>query len=419
MLLFAYFYPPLGGPAVQRPCKTVKYLARQGWQTDVITVGDIVYHSRDKSLPDECRHSKVFRTPSLDPMYLLNKLRSLLHLNTDRIYFGTSSSRKRKLKHFFPIDDKIGWALFAYRAGKKALLANRYLAVMVTCGPFSSILAARRIAKLGGLPLILDYRDHWTLSNIAVQPKGVVYRLLQRLEKKCLQSAGLILTATGRMKQDLIREFGAELEGRIMPFFNGWDEEDFIGKTRQRTADGRIRICYIGAFYGQRSLTPLLEAFRQVSAGLPDAGLEFWFIGNFYPETHREAQACGAADRITFIGQQPHAQAIQLMLDADILVLVIGGSEYNWVLSGKLFEYLRTRQPILALIAPDSEAAEILSACGHRDICPIDDANAIRTCLEQLISKHRSGQTSFTIPIQYERGQQVRNLAERLQRITC
>jgi len=49
LLLFAYFYPPLGGPAVQRPLKMIKYLAEMNWKVEVITVKDIVYHSRDET----------------------------------------------------------------------------------------------------------------------------------------------------------------------------------------------------------------------------------------------------------------------------------------------------------------------------------------------------------------------------------
>ena len=50
LLLIAYFYPPLGGPGVQRPAKSVKYLNKLDVSTDVITVKDIVFHSTDNNL---------------------------------------------------------------------------------------------------------------------------------------------------------------------------------------------------------------------------------------------------------------------------------------------------------------------------------------------------------------------------------
>jgi len=412
LLLFAYFYPPLGGPAVQRPCKTVKYLSEFGWETDVITTGGIVYHSTDETLLDECRHHRAIRTASLDPMYLLERLKKLLRIDTGRLYFGTGSARKSLIKKLFPIDDKIGWLPFALKAGRQALLTNRYHAVMVTCGPFSSALTARRIARKGKLPLILDYRDHWTLNNTTDQPSGFAFRCLQKLEQRLLRDADLVLTATDFMKQDLLRRFGAELEPKILPYYNGWDEADFRNMHRQRQADGKLRISYLGTLYGDRSLSFFLGALQQFGTEHPPADFELQMVGNFYPETHQEVESCGLKDKVTFIPQQSHASAIQMMLDSDILLLVIGDAKNKWILTGKLFEYLRSQRPILALTAPDSEAAGILRSCGQNAICPIDDIPAIKDCLANLQDGIAKGNTLYKIPEQYERSLQVKNLLD-------
>lgn len=414
LLLFVCFYPPLGGPAVQRPCKTVKYLTALGWQVDVITIKDIVYHSRDESLLGECGHNKIIRTASLDPMFLLHKLNKLLRLNIDKLYFRTGAAQKKSLKKLYPIDDKIGWLPFAIRAGKKALLTNRYNAVMVTCGPFSSALAARYIAKLGKTPFIMDYRDHWTLNNTTHQPGGIVFNLLQRLEQSCLQSAALVLTATESMQQALTKRFGQNLEVKIMTFYNGWDEADFEDLSRTRQPDGKIRIVYLGTLYGDRPLAFFLSALQQIQQEYPKQDFEFWLVGNFYPETHQEVENSGIADRVKFIGQQSHKAAIQIMLDADILLLVIGDAKHDWVVTGKLFEYLRSRRPILALATQNSEAAMILREAGHDAIADIDDTNAIKTALLKLFSSLPVSADQFKIPSGYERFIQVRNLAERL-----
>ncbi|MFO7660760.1 MAG: glycosyltransferase [Candidatus Cloacimonadaceae bacterium] len=417
LLLFAYFYPPLGGPAVQRPCKTVKYLTALGWQVDVITIKDIVYHSRDESLLSECRHHKIFRTASLDPMFMLNNLQKLLRLNTDKLYFQTKSTQKKNLKKLYPIDDKIGWLPFAIQAGKKALLTNRYDAMMVTCGPFSSALAARHIAKLGKIPFIMDYRDHWTLNNTTQQHGGFFYKLLQRVEQSCLQSATLVLTATDSMKQALTKHFGQYLEAKTMTFYNGWDEADFVNMLRSRQPDGIFRIVYPGTLYGDRPLAFFLSALQQIHQENPEADFEFWLVGNFYAETHQEVENSGVADKVKFIGQQSHQKAIQMMLDADILLLVIGDAKHDWVVTGKLFEYLRSQRPILALATQQSEAAMILREAGHESICDIDDTAAIKAALQKLFSSLPVSVDQFIIPSGYERFCQVRNLAERLQEL--
>jgi len=414
LLLIAYFYPPLGGPAVQRPCKTVKYLTQLGWEVDVITVRDILYHSLDESLLNECRAHKVIRTASFDLMYLINSIRRLISVQTDNLYFKTSSKHKNLIKKFFPIDEKIGWYPFVVKAGREALLTNRYRAVLVSCGPFSAALAARRIARLGKIPLVMDYRDHWTLNTIVQQPQGMVFRQLQKLEQNLLNAADLVLTATQVMKQDLANEFGASLLNKIMPFYNGWDEADFNGLQRTRKPDGMIRIAYLGTLYADRSLKTFLSAFKKVCSDLPEQKIEFQLVGNFYPETYSEVAASGTADTVTFLPQQSHADALQTMLDSDILLLIIGSEKFRWILTGKLFEYIRSQRPVLALAPPNSEAAEILSECGHTAVCSFNDIYSIMAGLHRLIEKVQKQDLEFRIPSEYERSLQVQKLSERL-----
>jgi len=414
LLLFAYFYPPLGGPAVQRPCKTVKYLADYGWETDVITIKDIVYHSRDETLLSECRHHKLIRTPSLDPLFLLDAIRKIFGMNTCKLYLQTKSSHKGLVKRLFPIDDKIGWYPFALKAGRQAVLTNRYAAVMVTCGPFSSILAAGAVAEIAHLPLIIDYRDFWSLDHTHFQPPGILFKLLQNVEKKFLNKANLILIATEYMKQDLIKTFGKHLQEKVMTFYNGWDEADFKDKSRRRQADGKTIITYLGTLYSDRTLTYFLTALEQIEHEFPGKDFEFHLVGNFYPETQLEVENSKIGHKVFFTEQQPHAKAIQIMLDSDILLLIIGGEKNRWVLTGKLFEYLRSGRHIVALAPHNNEAVAILHDCGHDSVCPIDDTAAIKSCLKSLFDKTESDTTDYTLPDGYERSVQVRNLAERL-----
>ncbi len=410
LLLLAYFYPPLGGPAVQRPCKTVKYLSQLGWETDVITASDIVYHSTDSSLLKECAHRRIFRTASLDPLFVMNLLRKLFKVPTDKLYFGTSQSGKSRFRKLFPIDHKIGWIPFAIRAGKQALLTDKYSTVMVTGGPFSSVLAASRIAAFGKIPLIVDYRDLWTLDPEALQAGKFSASVLRSLERKLLRQASLVTTATALMADLLVQNFAAEAKDKVLPVFNGWDEADFSGLKSKRSPDGTIRIAYVGTLYGERPLSPFYQAWQKVAAENPELRWELQMVGNFYPETHREAQASTMADRIQFIPQQTHCGAIQHMLDADILLLAIGKADRKWVLTGKLFEYLRCQKPILTLGAPDCEAADILTACHHEPPCPIDDTQSISSVLQRILTRLQTQNLDYTIPLEYERSHQINNL---------
>ena len=154
LLLIAYFYPPLGGPGVQRPSKLVKHLHKQDVSTDVITVNDIVFHSTDNKLLKEDKAHKTIRTTSLDLMSILKKISK--PKTNKAVYFSTPEKYKKIIRNIFPIDDKIGWLPFVINAGKKLIKSNDYDAIMATMGPYTSGVAAYKLAKANKLPLIVD-----------------------------------------------------------------------------------------------------------------------------------------------------------------------------------------------------------------------------------------------------------------------
>lgn len=410
LLLLAYFYPPLGGPAVQRPCKTVKYLTKLGWTVDVITVKGIVYHSTDESLVSECTHDKLIRTHSLDPMYVLNCLKRFLKINTSKLYLKTNSIRKSRLKKLFPIDDKIGWIPFAVRAGINLLRTAPYSAVMVTCGPFSSALAGKYLAKIAKLPFVIDYRDLWTLNNVNPQPQGAMFTWIQSLERKCLSAAGLVVSAGDMLSQMQTDKFGEFLKAKLLTVYNGWDEADFEEIKPSPSSNKKITIAYTGTLFGDRPIAYFLKALSNIRIDNPEQDFELLMVGNFYPETHEEIAQSDVTDKVRIIPQQSHSDAIRIMLQADILLLVIGKAKYDWVVTGKLFEYIRCQKPIMALASPTSEAVHILSQCGQETVCEIDDTFSIQNKLTELFTNVHSRDSNFTIPIHYERSAQVSKL---------
>jgi len=164
VLLFSYFYPPLGGPGIQRPCKMVYYFRQGGWDVDVISVKDIVFHSYDEDMQDECKENFLYRVKSWDLMSLLHQVKGSKKTSSDKkLYFQTPEKFKRIVREIFPIDEKIGWLPFAYKMGVYLCSQKQYDAVIATIGPFTSAIVAYLVSKRAGVPLVVDYRDAWTL----------------------------------------------------------------------------------------------------------------------------------------------------------------------------------------------------------------------------------------------------------------
>ena len=119
----------------------------------------------------------------------------------------------------------------------------------------------------------------------------------------------------------------------------------------------------------------------------------------------------GIQDLIDIIPQLSHREALVAMRNSSALILVINSSSPRGTLTSKVFEYLRTQRPILALVPAQNEAAGLLRSCGHDLICAMESADSIRNCLLRLFSQPRQ---DFRVPWELERKNQVDKLAEKL-----
>ena len=416
ILYISYFYPPLAGPASLRNLKTVKYLSKSGNIIDVLTVGNIVYNYYDNGLLAESRQNRIMHIPSFDPMSILEKVSGKNKSVSRQIYHNTPERFKLFIRQLYPLDDKVLWLPNLYKAGKKALKDEKYDLIYVSCGPFSSAVAARSLSKHYKLPYILEMRDYWTLLSDYNLQGTYVNRLFSRYtEKKLLQDASLIVTATEGIAEDISEQFGNFLKEKTFILYNGHDEEDFLSLPAFSTDKSKYTLSYFGALYAKRSLKWLLKALqdlRKENKLPPNFSLRLY--GNYHIETLQEIKQSGIEDLVKIIPQLSHQQAISAMLSADALLLLINSDSPKGTLTSKVFEYLRTGKPILALVPQNGEAGKLLKESGQNYICPMESPSAIKICAEKLFAD-RDIELKFHYPKdKYERKKQVEKLNERL-----
>lgn len=420
ILYLSYFYPPLGGPAAIRNAKTVKYLSRAGCKIDVITVGELEYNTFDPSLLEENAAGRVQRVQSWDPMSILKKISRKGALDSNKIYFSTPEKIKKFLRNIHPIDDKIGWVYPVVIAGIKSLSSRDYDLIYVSCGPFSSALAAYYLSRKFGIPFVIDYRDYWTLLSDYDREFSFLHRILARhWEKRILGSAKLVVTATNGIGRDLANFFGDELQARLCTTLNGWDDEDYTELDLVVERDTRkFVISYFGVIYARRSLKNLLLTIRSIrDEKLCPVPIELQLFGNYYPETYTEIKDTGMEEGVRIRPPLPHKEALQEMLKSDMLLLIINSSSPYGTLTSKIFEYIRLKRPILALAPRHGEASELLSTCKHNYTCSMESPSDIRQTLLKAIRMRNRKRTFFAPPV-LERSRQIGNLYERLRAIT-
>lgn len=419
ILYISYFYPPLGGPAALRNQKMVRYLADLGAEIHMISVDEIEYAYRDEKLCEQCRETNITRTPSLDPMALLKRLFKGRKDKSQAIYKNTPERFKLLLRRLYPLDDKVGWLPYLLKAGRELLASQDFDLIYVSCGPFSSAIGAYLLAKRHDLPLVVDYRDYWTLlSDYDLMGNRLKLATSRAWERRILQSASLLICATKGIADDLAEHFGKALYDKSMIIYNGHDEEDYQSLEPARPSAQYFTFSYFGNIYARRSLKHFYEAVEELSreALMPER-TRIRLYGSFNREVIQEIDCSGIKPMIEVMPQLSHQEALFEMQKADVLLLVINSSSPRGTLTSKVFEYLRIGRPILAMVPQWGEAADLLRECGVDTICPMESVSAIKSCLLRILEEPVKESIVASELSKYERGFQVEKLYQRLKKL--
>jgi glycosyltransferase involved in cell wall biosynthesis len=377
LLLVAYFYPPCRDTGAHRPSAMAKWLRRLGHRVTVLTTS--AYGSQSNADEED-----VVRTIDLQ------RLRARLygHDRVDALFDSdTYSGRPHPLsKMLVPEPLVAAWAPFARSRALRLNRRERFDCV-ITSSPPESVHAVGRALARRGVPWVADLRDAWTFESIRPPfPTGLQRRLDQRLERRWLASADAVVCVSRPVADDLRMRLG--IEPRLVP--NGWDP-DLVGPGPQAHAmdildPERRSLLYTGRFgsYG-RDPKPLVQALGELARTDPAVAsrLELVIAG---PLTEAEAELMRtdvSPARIVVAGTLARDQALALQRAADALLL-LASPQRTQLLNFKLFEYLASGRPILAL-ASGTEAGRVVEETGGAAV-PADDVAAIVGVLRRLVA---------------------------------
>lgn len=374
LLMVAYAFPPVGGAGVQRPLKWVKYLHRAGWRVTVLTPQNPSVPVRDDSLLEEVPAETVFLRPkTLEPNY-----RWKVRLNYDvptrpRKWLPAKHWLRAAIGGLLQPDPQILWYPQAVSLAVQHLRQVTHDAILVTAPPFSSFLIGASLRRRCRLPLILDYRDEWDLSNRYLEhaSRGVYSRFVQeRMQRYVLRVADAVIATTQASKQRL-QERIQQVQGHAQAvcIYNGYDEED-LHQTSLPSAvpplpDGCFRLVYTGTLWNLTSLEPLAIGLELLHRRSPDLAsrVELVCVGRKTPEQRhylerlKQQTSCKVVD----IAYSPHEEIIPWLRSADALCLLLTDAPgADRVVPAKLFEYLALRKPIVALL-PEGESAQLVA----------------------------------------------------------
>ncbi len=271
-----------------------------------------------------------------------------------------------RLKSYILIpDNEILWLPFAVLKGIRIIRKYKPELIYSTASPFTDHLIALLLVKLSGLPWVADFRDLWVdRPNF---PKNR-WRLLidRKLEKMVIQRADHVITATSLMAEHFKRFYP---NVKYTSITNGYDEDDFT-KTASTIPDGQeFILTYTGIFNKEQNPQKFFNAVYDVIQKRDDFKEHFKLRiigqldnpGDF--ENMIYFKKLGLDKYSELVPYLPHKQVIYEMGRSTVLLLLVGEYPHNeGILTGKIFEYIRSGKPVLAVVPPNGLAADVIKS---------------------------------------------------------
>ncbi len=408
VLVVTYYFPPSGGAGVQRTLKFVKYLPQYGWLPVVLTARDADYPAYDATLGAEVpAEVPVCRSRILEPYRLYRRLTGRRADEPLDIASLTREERRRRSlseqvaeavrNWLFIPDARVGWLPFAVDKGLRAARHYQVAAIYSSAPPYTCHLIGLCLSMGTGLPWVADFRDSWVGWLSAAQRPPLPQKVDCFLEQLVLARADAILTVSRGVADDLASRHPEVRDSRWNLLPNGYDGADYEDLAPLPRPD-RFVLTYAGSLYGHRNPQPLLRAARRLLAARPEMRhrLLLRFVGRtggFIEEMLRDPALNGVVELVPYV---PHRESLRFLLASDMLLLIIDDAPANkGIITGKLYEYIGARKPILAL-APEGDAAALIRSLALGEVVPPEDELAIEKVLQKAYQNWTRGRLALT-----------------------
>lgn len=391
VLIITYYWPPSGGSGVQRWLKFAKYLPEAGWEPVIFTPENPDFDLKDESLLKEIPSQlEVMKFPIWEPYQLFAKLKGKSKMHPGRLLEQKEKGILEKIAiwmraNLIVPDPRVFWVKPSVKFLTDLVKSGQFQAVITTGPPHSLHLIGRDLKRKTGITWIADFRDPWSQWEFldTLPMSSVVRNKHQKLEQSVLKEANVVLTISPTFQQDLEKL----ARRKISLLTNGYDPADIpSGFSPKKKEAGKLHLVYSGIIDAIRNPIPLLEAMK-AEFSAKNEEVEMIFVGKVSETVTNYVKADSWLNsRIHFAGYVSHQEVFGFYAKADALVLILTDTKNaQGNIPGKLFEYLATGIPVVALGDPKGDSANILARSGAGEVIAHTDAAGIKTRLRTLM----------------------------------
>lgn len=395
LLIITYYWPPAGGPGVQRWLKFVKYLPDFSVQPIVYIPENPTYPIIDRGLESEVSEKavilkhKIFEPYGLASFFGKNK--------TKKISSGIIPNQKKQSflektllwvrGNIFIPDARFLWVKPSVKYLKKYLQENNIDTIVTSGPPHSLHLIGLQLKQELGVTWLADFRDPWTTIGYhkALKLSSYAETKHKALENQVLNTADTIIVTSKTTKA----EFEAITSKPIAVITNGYDVEQVI----KQPLDEKFTIAHIGSFLSERNPRILWKALKELTKENQDFAADFQLklLGAVSQEVLDTIAEFKLNDFVLNLGYVSHQEAVAHQRKSQVLLLIeIDSEDTKSIIPGKVFEYMVSERPIIAIGPEDSDFAEIITSTNTGVFFTYDEKEKLKELLLKYYQDYKA-----------------------------
>lgn len=396
VLIITYYWPPAGGPGVQRWLKFVKYLPGFGIEPIVYIPENPTYPLLDEGLLNEVSPDvTILKNKIIEPYGWAS---AFSKSNTKKISSGIIPHKRKQSflqrimlwvrGNIFIPDARVLWVKPSVSYLSKYIEENAIDTIITTGPPHSLHLIGLKIKEKHNIKWIADFRDPWTTIGYhkALKLSSFAAQRHRTLEKKVLTTADTILVTSPTTKQ----EFQALTNRPIAVITNGYDVETIA----KQPLDEKFTMAHIGSFLSERNPRILWKALTELIAENTDFKTHFQLklIGAVSREVLDAIEEFELSGYVNNMGYVSHSKAIAEQRKSQVLLLVeIDSEETKCIIPGKLFEYMVSERPIIAIGPEEADFSSIIKTTNTGVFITYDDKDKLKDSILQYFNQYLHG----------------------------
>ncbi len=397
VLIISYYWPPSGGPGVQRWLKFVKYLPEFEIHPVIYIPKNPRYPITDSSLNQEIPENiTIYKNKIFEPYFYAGFLSKK---KTKQISSGVISDENPSFiekvllwirGNMFIPDARKYWIKPSVRF-LTGIIKKEGIDTIITTGPPHSLhLIGLELKKNLDIKWLADFRDPWT--SIGYHTKLRLTKASQRkhrqLEKEVANGCDKLLVTSNTTKA----EFESITTNPVHVITNGYDIPE--SELPFSALDKKFTLSHIGSLLTGRNPDNLWKVLSEIIS--ENETFRKAFQLNLIGVVGQDVLNCINDNGLEFytriIEYVTHEEAVNYQRRSQLLLLAeIDSPQTRGIIPGKLFEYLAAKRPILAIGPEQWEGGEIVKSTNSGIVCNYNSVADLKAVILKWFHLYQQG----------------------------